>query len=117
MTALHSIEMWMVALVITVCVIGGFGIFARWCAQSPAIPQRELDKLRLGMTSGEIVALLGKPREVRRSPENHVQWIYGSKLKRHILMMEFGASDKLQIFAHGVPGTHRRPSPGGTHEG
>jgi outer membrane protein assembly factor BamE (lipoprotein component of BamABCDE complex) len=117
MTASHSIELWLVALIVTVCVIGGFGIFARWCAQSPAIPRGDLEKLRVGMTSAEIVALLGNPREVKRSPEGHVQWVYGSRMKRHLLMMEFNSNDKLQIFAHGVPSTHRRPAPGETHEG
>lgn len=112
MSGLHSIELWLVALVVTVCVIGGFGVFARWCAQSPAVPQREIDKLRVGMTSAEIVALIGEPREVRRTPEGHTQWVYGSRLKRHVLMMEFNSQDKLQVFAHGVPSAHRRTPPG-----
>jgi hypothetical protein len=112
MTALHSIEPWLVALVVTVCVIGGFGVFARWCAQSPAIPQRDIDKLFVGMTSAEIAALLGEPREIRHTPEGHLQWVYGSRMKRHVLMMEFDSKDKLQIFAHGVPSTHRRTPPG-----
>jgi outer membrane protein assembly factor BamE (lipoprotein component of BamABCDE complex) len=117
MTSFHSIEIWLVALLITVCVIGGFGAFARWCAQGSAIPQRDIDKLRVGMTSAEVVASIGKPRQIRRSPEGHAQWIYGSRLKRHVLMMEFNVDGRLQVFAHGVPGAHRRPSPGEIHEG
>jgi hypothetical protein len=87
-------------------------VFARWCAQSPAIPRLHLEKLRLGMTPSEIVALLGEPREVRHTPEGRLQWIYGSRMKRHVLMMEFNSDDRLQVFAHGVPSTHRRPPSG-----
>ncbi|HWN94028.1 MAG TPA: outer membrane protein assembly factor BamE [Methylomirabilota bacterium] len=112
MTAFNSIEVWLVALAITICVIGGFSVFARWCGLGPAIPRNRLDRLRVGMTSTEIVALIGQPREVRHTPEGHRQWIYGSRMKRHVLMMEFDSHDRLQIFAHGVPGAHRRTIPG-----
>ena len=112
MIGFHSIEIWLAALVVSIFVIGGFGVFARWCAQSPAIPKRDLEKLQVGMTAPEIVALLGQPRETRHTPEGHLQWIYGSRMKRHVLMMEFNPDERLQIFAHGVPSTHRRTPPG-----
>ena len=112
MTAFYSIEVWLVALVITICVIGGFGVFARWCSQAPAVARDRLDNLRVGMTAAEIVALLGQPRDVRHTPEGRREWIYGSRMKRHVLMMQFDSHDRLLVFAHGVPGSHRRSSPG-----
>jgi hypothetical protein len=112
MTSFHSIEVWLIALVVLICVMGGFGVFARWCAESPAVPRRSLENLQVGMAAQEIVALLGPPREVRHPPEGPLQWIYGSRMKRHVLMMEFNADERMQVFAHGVPGTHRRPPSG-----
>jgi outer membrane protein assembly factor BamE (lipoprotein component of BamABCDE complex) len=111
MTALHSIEIWLIALAITVTVLAGFGVFARWCAFSAAVPAAKLEKLRVGMKTEEVVALLGSPREMKLSADGHRLWIYGSRVKRHILLIEFTAHDAIESFAHGVPdqrrGAHR----------
>lgn len=108
MTALHSIDVWLVALAITVTVLAGFGMFARWCALSAAVPAAKLDKLCVGMTTSEVVALLGLPRETKTSPDGHRLWFYGARVKRHILLIEFNSHDALASFAHGVPGSRRR---------
>lgn len=106
MNTFLSIELWLVALIGTSCVLGGFGLFARWCAFSPAVRRNQLEKLRVGMTSAEVVALVGQPRSTREAPEGS-QWFYGSRMKRHVLMMQFNHSNKLLSFAHGVPGEGR----------
>ena len=107
MTALHSIEVWLVALAITVTVLAGFGMFARWCALSVAVPAAKLEKLRVGMTTNEVTALLGPPRETKTSPDGHRLWFYGARMKRHILLIEFNGHDALESFAHGVPDPRR----------
>jgi outer membrane protein assembly factor BamE (lipoprotein component of BamABCDE complex) len=111
MNTFQSIEFWLVALIVTICLLGGFGVFARWCSFSPAVRRDQLEKLRLGMTTAEIVALIGQPRESKQTAEGARQWIYGSRMKRHVLIMQFSAKDKLQSFAHGVPGEARRANP------
>ncbi len=112
MNTLQSVEFWLVALIVTICLLGGFGVFARWCAFSPAVRRDQLAKLRLGMTSAEVVALIGQPRENNQGADGVRQWIYGSRMKRHVLIMQFNANDKLQGFAHGVPGaSSRQPNP------
>jgi hypothetical protein len=30
MSDIQSIEFWLVALIVTICLLGGFGVFARW---------------------------------------------------------------------------------------
>jgi outer membrane protein assembly factor BamE (lipoprotein component of BamABCDE complex) len=107
MAALHSIEVWLVALAITVTVLAGFGMFARWCALSAAVPASKLEKLRVGMTANEVVALLGEPRETKASPNGHRLWFYGARVKRHILLIEFNSRELLESFAHGVPDPRR----------
>jgi outer membrane protein assembly factor BamE (lipoprotein component of BamABCDE complex) len=104
MTAVHSIEVWLVALTITICLLGGFGVFARWCSFSPAVRGEDLEKLRVGMTTNQVMALLGFPRNHKMSAEGHKQWLYGARMKRHVLLIEFNANDKVEGFAHGVPG-------------
>ena len=111
MSSLQSIEFWLVALMITICVLGGFGFFARWCSFSPAVRRAQLDKLRVGMTTAEVVALIGHPRENKQSADGVRQWIYGSRMKRHVLIMLFSPNDKLQSFAHGVPNASRQTTP------
>jgi outer membrane protein assembly factor BamE (lipoprotein component of BamABCDE complex) len=111
MNAFLSNELWLVVLIGMICVLGGFGLFARWCAFSPAVRREKLEDLRVGMTTAEVVAIVGQPRDTREAPEGRV-WIYGSRMKRHVLMMQFNQSNKLQSFAHGVPGAnHRTPAP------
>lgn len=111
MNDIQSIEFWMVALIATICVLGGFGVFARWCSFSPAVRREQLEKLRLGMTTAEVVTLIGQPREAKQGPDGLRQWIYGSRMKRHVLIMQFSSTDKLQNFAHGIPGASRQRSP------
>ena len=111
MSSIQSIEFWLVALIITIGVLGGFGFFARWCSFSPAVRRGQLDKLRVGMTTAEVVALIGHPRENKQNADGVRQWIYGSRMKRHVLIMQFSPNDKLQSFAHGVPNTSRQNTP------
>jgi outer membrane protein assembly factor BamE (lipoprotein component of BamABCDE complex) len=114
--ASHTIEVWLVALVVTVALLTGFGMFARWCSLSPAVSRKKLAQLRVGMTPDEITALLGQPRQTRTSAEGLRQWIYGAPMKRHVLLIEFSTHNQLQSFAHGVP--HARASrPSGSYEG
>ncbi|HTD68282.1 MAG TPA: hypothetical protein VK846_17290 [Candidatus Limnocylindria bacterium] len=107
MSQIFSIEVWMVALAATVVVLAGFGMFARWCSFSPAVPRRKLERLRVGMTMDEVTALLREPRERKVSSDGAQQWLYGARMKRHLLMIEFNASNVLQSFAHGVPAPRR----------
>ena len=103
----YSIEFWMVALAITVTLLAGFGVFSRWCAFSPAVKKARLDVLRVGMTMDEVTALLGAPRDCKRA-DNGVQFhVYGSRLKRHVLLLEFDRNGRLEKFAHGVPDLRR----------
>jgi hypothetical protein len=103
MNALHSIEVWLIALAITICLLGGFGVFARWCSFSPAIKRAQLEKLHVGMSMTEVVALLGPPREAKTSEDGHRHWLYGSRMKRHVLLIEFTSHDAVESFAHGIP--------------
>ena len=111
MSALHSIEVWLIALGLTTALLTGFGIFTRWCVLSPAVRADRLARLCVGMTTDEVTALLGRPREARTSPEGLRQWIYGSRMKRHVLLIEFTKQDTLQSFGHGVPGARRTRNP------
>lgn len=112
MSNLQSIEFWLVALLATICVVGGFGVFARWCSFSPAVRRDKLEQLRVGMTTDEVIAVLGQPRDNRwEANKKNQKWTYGAPMKRHVLILEFGAQDKLLSFAHGVPGESRRRNP------
>lgn len=111
MNTLQSIELWLVALILTIVVVGGFGIFARWCGESPAVRRDKLDMLRTGMTTAEVVAILGQPRETKQGNYGNPVWIYGSRLKRHALVLEFSRDDRMLAFTHGVPGESQPKSP------
>lgn len=112
MSALESVEFWLVALLGTICVVGGFGVFARWCTFSPAVQRKQLEQLRVGMTTKEVIAVLGQPRDSRWATNTkNLTWTYGAPMKRHILILEFSAQNILLSFAHGVPGENRRQNP------
>ena len=113
MTGLHSIEVWLIALAITVTVLAGFGIFARWCAFSSAVSAARLEKLCVGMKMEEVTLLLGPPRETRTPAEGPRQWLYGARMKRHILLIEFDTRGAVESFAHGIPDPRRRAPRGG----
>ena len=102
----HSIETWLVALVITVAILAGFGIFSRWCAFSPAVPRRKLDELQVGMSMDEIRTMLGEPRDATHQSDGASQWVYGSRVKRHLLIIEFNKA-RVSAFAHGIPDRRR----------
>jgi hypothetical protein len=106
---IHSIEVWLVALAITVALLTGFGIFARWCSMSPAIPLKKLELLRVGMTADEVRAMLGDPRQMKTSDAGARTWVYGSMMKRHLLLIEFNEHHKLESFAHGIPRSRLTP--------
>ena len=106
--ALNSIEVWLVAITVTVAILAGFGMFARWCAFSPAAPRRKLAHLRVGMSMPEVKKLLGPPREVTRVGDGPLQWVYGFRIQRHMLIIEFNSNQSVTSFAHGVPQSSRR---------
>lgn len=103
----YSIEFWMLALVITVALLAGFGIFSRWCSFSPAVKHAQLEKLCVGMTMDEVTALLGAPRDSRRADGGAQCWVFGSRFKRHVLLVEFNRHGRVEKFAHGVPDMRR----------
>ena len=105
--AIQTIEVWLIALVITVVVLSGFGMFARWCALGPAVRQKKLDQLRVGMNADEVTALLGPPRQSRLNHDGVRQWLYGATMKRHVLLIEFNTHGRVESFAHGVPQAKR----------
>lgn len=109
--AIHSVEVWLVALIATIVLIGGFGVFTRWAAYSPAVRRARLDELRVGMTVDEVSALLGHPRKKRLTSDGARQWVYGSVMKRHILLVEFTPCGRVEKFAHGVPQSKRAGTP------
>lgn len=106
---IHSIEVWLVALAITVALLTGFGMFARWCAVSPAVPVKKLESLRVGMTAEEVKAMLGAPRQMKTSDAGARTWVYGTAMKRHLLLIEFNDSGTLTSFAHGIPPSRLHP--------
>lgn len=114
--AINTVEVWLIALIVTVTVLAGFGMFVRWCSLSPAVGPAKLARLSVGMTPEEITALLGEPRQTRTGKAGLRQWIYGAPMKRHVLLIEFNTHNRLQSFAHGVPHTGRASRPTGSHE-
>ena len=109
---LQSTEFWLVALILTIIVVGGFGFFVRWCTYSPAVRREQLEKLRAGMATAEVVAILGQPRISRwATDKKNLTWTYGWPMKRHMLILEFNAQDKMVSYAHGVPGEGHRRNP------
>ena len=100
---LQSIEVWLIALVVTTAILAGFGIFARWCSFGPAVPRRKLDRLQVGMPMGEARKILGRPREQLRDGTGVTHWIYGARAKRHVLVVEFNSNDVVTSFVHGIP--------------
>ena len=102
-SALHSVELWLIALVITVSILAGFGMFSRWCMFSPAVSRRKLDQLHVGMSMDEVARLLGRARDESHQNNGVIQWTYGRRMKRHVLMVEFKADSTVSSFAHGVP--------------
>jgi outer membrane protein assembly factor BamE (lipoprotein component of BamABCDE complex) len=107
MGVLHSVEVWMAAMAATIAILTGFGIFARWCAFSPAVSHWKLEQLRVGMTMDEVKSLLGAARDQSHQNNGVTQWVYGARMKRHILIIEFSDKLVLQSFAHGVPDRRR----------
>lgn len=110
MNSLESINPWIAVAVFTTLLLAGFGIFARWCAFSPAVPVERLNQLAVGMTTENVRLLLGPPRLIRHIPNDMREWVYGASMKRHVLMLQFGTGKKLQSFAHSVPGGHIQAS-------
>jgi outer membrane protein assembly factor BamE (lipoprotein component of BamABCDE complex) len=109
-SALHSIEAWLIALAITVAILAGFGIFSRWCAFSPAVSRRKLDQLRVGMSMDEVRTMLGEPRDATYQGDGSSQWVYGARVKRHMLIIEFSSKASITGFAHGIPDRRRAPA-------
>jgi outer membrane protein assembly factor BamE (lipoprotein component of BamABCDE complex) len=100
---MFSAQVWIIVLAALAVIATGFSVFARWSAFGPAVRHRKLDTLRVGASMDEITALLGRPRERRDGEEGRQLWLYGSRLKRHVLVIEFDATGKMIQFIHGVP--------------
>lgn len=115
MNALETNVLWVFTAILTVTMLIGFGMFARWCAYSPAVPRDQLNLLAVGTSMEEVKRLLGPPRLMRQLPDDLREWVYGAPMKRHVLILQFGPDRKLQSFAHAVPGGHI-PSPAIHHE-
>ncbi len=106
MKIFQSVDPWVIVAVLTAILLVGYGVFARWCAYSPAVPRDRLNQLAVGTTLDEVRRLLGPPRLRRHLPDDLCEWVYGAPMKRHVLMLQFGADGRLQSFAHAVPGGH-----------
>ena len=111
MASLHTLEFWLVVVGLTLVLLTGFGMFARWCSFSPAVRAGQLGQLRVGQTMDEVRRLLGSPRKTKTGEAGLRQWIYGAPMKRHVLLIEFNAHNQLQSFGHGVPGAGRANPP------
>jgi outer membrane protein assembly factor BamE (lipoprotein component of BamABCDE complex) len=109
---LHSFEVWLVTLVVTIAILAGFSVFARWCSFGLAVPRRKLDRLHVGMSMDEVGRILGPPREELHDEAGVTHWVYGARPKRHALVIEFNGHNILTSFVHGTPdGAHRRGFP------
>lgn len=113
MAIIYSLEVWLVVAGVTLLLLMGFGMFARWCSFSTAVRIDRLEQLRVGQSMDEVRTLLGPPRQIKNGQEHKEdesgprQWIYGARMKRHVLLVEFNTHGQLQSFAHGVPGAAR----------
>jgi outer membrane protein assembly factor BamE (lipoprotein component of BamABCDE complex) len=108
----HTLEVWLASLVVTIAILAGFGMFARWACLSPAVRRDKLAELRVGMNADEVTALLGKPRDIQATANGAVEWTFGPRVKRHLLIVQFNAQKIVTSFAHGIPAKSRRPPPG-----
>jgi hypothetical protein len=98
---------WTVALSVSAFIVIGFSWFARWCGYSPAVSYKNLHALHVGMTTAEVTALLGAPREKRAGDDGSEFWVYGARWKRHVLVTEFNGKRELKNFVHGIPNPRR----------
>ena len=103
----YSLELWIGSLAITVILLAGFVCFSRWCLFSPAVKQAQINALRVGMTMDEVTAVLGEPRDCKRTDNGTQIRIYGFRMKRHVLFLEFNQEGRLEKFIHGVPDVRR----------
>jgi outer membrane protein assembly factor BamE (lipoprotein component of BamABCDE complex) len=101
---LESQLFWVVTFASVLFIYGAFMVFSRWCVNSPAVPDHKLTHLRLGMNKTEVLELLGKPRRERARPKG-VDWFYGHRLKRHLLVVHFNEAGRLAQFQH-ISETH-----------
>jgi outer membrane protein assembly factor BamE (lipoprotein component of BamABCDE complex) len=108
MNTLQSTEFWLAAIFVMIAIATGFGMFARWCAHSPAVRPDQMAKLCVGMTSAEVVAIIGQPRQTKVGEKGMRHWTYGAPMKRHALVIDFGPQDKMLSFTHGVPGQRQQ---------
>lgn len=74
-------------------------VFARWCLFSAAVPYNRLNRLRVGMTMREVRELLGEPRREGVHQELP-EWLYGHRLKRHVLLVHFDEDGMVRQFQH-----------------
>jgi hypothetical protein len=95
----ESSEFLLIAFAVVLGIYGAFMAFARWCFRSPAVPEAELNQLRVGMTQAEVTHLLGHPQRETRFHERP-EWHYGHRLKRHRLLLRFDEDGLLTQFQH-----------------
>ena len=64
------------ALWIPTALVIGFLLCATWCMEAPAIPYRQMEKMRVGMTSAEVLKLLGPPKSKYAEAFGSEGWVY-----------------------------------------
>ncbi|HMJ88455.1 MAG TPA: hypothetical protein VK530_01495 [Candidatus Acidoferrum sp.] len=109
--SLDSHALWIVTIAVCAALMMGFTLFARSCGSGPAVSLKKLELLRVGMTTDEVTALLGEPREKRPGEKREEFWVYGARWKRNVLVAAFGPDRRLQNFVHGTP-TERQKAHG-----
>lgn len=96
---LESQTFWVVTFAGVLFIYGAFMAFSRWCTNSPAVPEKKLGDLRVGLSKAEVLKLLGKPRrECARSDGD--EWRYGHRLKHHVLVVQFTEAGRVARFQH-----------------
>jgi outer membrane protein assembly factor BamE (lipoprotein component of BamABCDE complex) len=110
MLSLESREFWLIAIAVVLSIYGAFMLFSRWCLNSPAVPERKLNQLRVGMTQAEVSQLLGNPRRQSRR-RDRPEWRYGHRLKDHLLRLRFDEAGRLRHFQHVIRSDPSNPEP------
>ncbi len=96
---LETPTFWIIAFAGVLAIYGAFMAFSRWCLHSPAVPDRKLRQLQVGMTQAQVSRLLGQaPR--RTVQHDRPEWLYGHRLKQHRLRLFFTQEGTLRHFEH-----------------
>jgi len=96
---LESWVFWTAVFGGVILIYGGFLAFSRWCFKGLPVPEERGKQLRVGMTAEEVGRLLGQPLRERRW-DSGLEWHYGHRLQRNILVVRFGQDNRLVEFAY-----------------